>query len=200
VNALVALRPVIHRSAIFELATHGYHGTDVAAIADRAGVEPSEVEALAPDLDQLLADAIVSGYEEWRALRADWMPIADGDSLRSHLQATILGQARGLTDPPPLVVAGIALLMEELPEDLPARRVCLEHRQQAQSEMTAWLRYAIDRDPGVPESRPEVARVCAEIIIAAFEGFVIAAVVGDPPEPSGFAEVLIGLVMNALGG
>ena len=45
-----------------------------------------------------------------------------------------------------------------------------------------------------------MSRTCAEIIIAAFEGFAIAAVVGDAPDPSGFAEVLIGLVMNALGG
>ncbi len=196
----LALRAVIHRCAIDELAVHGYHGTDVAGIADRAGVRPEDVEALAPDLDQLLADAIVSGYEEWRSRRQDWMPIPEGDSLRAHLQATILGQARLMVDPAPLVVGGIALLMEDLPEDLPARVVCVEQRMQAQAEMTAWLRYAIDRDPDMPESRPEVARVCAEIIIAAFEGFVIAAVVGDAPDPSGFAEVLIGLVMNALGG
>jgi AcrR family transcriptional regulator len=199
-SPVLALRSVIHRSAVFELATHGYHGADLAGIADRAGVEERDVLALAEDLDQLFADAIVTGYEEWRSRRADWMPIAAGESLRAHLRATLLGQARGLSDPPPLVVAGIALLMEDLPEDLPARVVCLEHRQQAQSEMTAWLRYAIDRDPAMPQSRPETARVCAEIIIAAFEGFVIASVVGDAPDPVGFAEVLIGLVMNALGG
>ena len=198
-NATLVLRPVVHRAAVAVLASHGYHGTDVAAVADRAGVEEHEVLGMAEDLDHLLADAIVAGYEEWRSQREDWMPIAEGESLRSHLHVTLLGQARGLADPPPLVVAGIALLMEDLPEDLPAAMVCREHREQALSEMTAWLRYAIDRDPSMPESRPETARQCAEILVAAFEGYVVGAVVGDAPEPVGFSEVLLELLMHALG-
>jgi hypothetical protein len=162
-------------------------------------VDEAEVLAMAPDLDRLLADSIENGYEEWRAQREDWMPIAAGESLRSHLHETLLSQARRLADPPPLVVAGIALLMEDLPDDLPAVAVCLEHRSQAVSEMTAWLRYAIDRDPSMPASRPETSRQCAEILVAAFEGYVVGAVVGDAPEPVGFTEVLLGLVLHALG-
>ena len=198
-SPVLALRTLVHRAAVAELAAHGYHGTDLAGVADRAGVETDEVLALAPDLDHLLADAIVSGYEEWRSEREDWMPLAAGESLRSQLQATLQAQSRRLADPPPLVVAGIALLMEDLPEDLPAVVVCREHRQQALSEMTAWLRYAIDRDPTMPVSRPETSRQCAEIVIAAFEGYCVAAVVGDAPDPAGFAEVLLGLLMHALG-
>jgi AcrR family transcriptional regulator len=198
VSPVLALRPVVLRAAVEELAAHGYHGTDLAGIADRAGVEEDDILAIVPDLDQLLADAIVSGYEEWRSEREDWMPIASGESLRSHLQTTLLAQARRLADPPALVVAGIALLMEELPEDLPVLRVCHEHRLQSQLEMTAWLRYAVERDPELPECRPETARQCAEILVAAFEGFVVASVVGDQPDPTGFAEVLLGLLMHAL--
>ena len=194
----LALRPVVHRSAVAELAAHGYHGTHVSGIADRAGVDEGEVLAMAPDLDRLLADAIVAGYEEWRSEREDWMPIRPGESLRSHLQETLLAQARRLADPPPLVVAGIALLMEGLPEDLPAVVVCLEHRVQAVSEMTAWLRYAVERDPEMPAIRPENARHCAEILVAAFEGYVVGAVVGDGPDPVGFTEVLLGLLLHAL--
>jgi hypothetical protein len=190
---------VVHRSAVAELAAHGYHGTHLAGIADRAGVDEADVIAMAGDLDRLLADSIVSGYEEWRSQREDWMPITAGESLRSHLHDTLLAQARRLADPPPLVIAGIALLMEDLPDDLPAVVTCREHRSQAVSEMTAWLRYAIDRDPEMPESRPETSRQCAEILVAAFEGYVVAAVVGDPPEPVGFAEVLLGLLLHALG-
>jgi AcrR family transcriptional regulator len=199
VNAATALRPVVHRAAVEELAQHGYRGTTVESVADRAGVGAEDVAAIAPDLDQLLADAIVSGYEEWRSAREDWMPIASGESLRSHLGETLHAQARRLTRPEPLMVAGIAMLMLDLPEDLPAVRVCREHRQQAGSEMTAWLRYAIDRDPDMPASRPETARQCAEILTAAFEGYVVAAVVGDAPDPAGFAEVLLALLMHALG-
>jgi AcrR family transcriptional regulator len=193
------LRPVVHRSAVDELASHGYHGTDLAGIADRAGVTEDDVRAMAPDLDRLLADSIVAGYEDWRSQREDWMPIAAGESLRSHLHETLLAQARRLADPPALVVAGIALLMEDLPKDLPAVTACREHRQQAVSEMTAWLRYAIDRDPSMPGSRPEASRQCAEILVAAFEGYCVAAVVGDAPEPVGFTEVLLGLLLHALG-
>lgn len=196
----LVLRPLVHRAAVAELASHGYHGTDAAGIAERAGVGEADVLAMAPDLDQLLADAIEAGYESWRSEREDWMPITSGESLRSHLQDTLLAQTRRLSDPPPLVVAGIALLMEDLPEDLAPVRVCREHRLQAVSEMTAWLRYAIDRDPEMPESRPETARQCAEILVAAFEGLVVGAVVGDAPEPAGFAEVVLGLTMHALGG
>jgi AcrR family transcriptional regulator len=199
VSPVRAFRPVVHRSALAELAAHGYHGTRLDAIAERAGVEEAEVLAMAPDLDRLLADAIVNGYEEWRSQREDWMPIGAGESLRSHLYDTLLSQARRLADPPPLVVAGIALLMEDLPDDLPAVAVCREHRSQAVSEMTAWLRYAIDRDPSMPASRPETSRQCAEILVAAFEGYVVGAVVGDAPEPVGFTEVLLGLVLHALG-
>jgi AcrR family transcriptional regulator len=199
VSPLLVLRPVVHRAAVAELAAHGYHGSDVDGIADRAGVEPEEVLALADDLDQLFADAIVAGYEDWRAEREDWMPLVAGESLRSQLQETLLAQSRRLYDPPPLVIAGIALLMEDLPEDLAPVRVCREHRQQALSEMTAWLRYAIDRDPTMPQSRPETSRQCAEILIAAFEGYCVAAVVGDAPDPAGFSEVLLGLLMHALG-
>jgi AcrR family transcriptional regulator len=199
VSPLLVLRPVVHRAAVAELAAHGYHGSDVDGIADRAGVEPEEVLALADDLDQLFADAIVAGYEDWRAEREDWMPLVAGESLRSQLQETLLAQSRRLYDPPPLVLAGIALLMEDLPEDLAPVRVCRDHRQQALSEMTAWLRYAIDRDPTMPQSRPETSRQCAEILIAAFEGYVVAAVVGDAPDPAGFSEVLLGLLMHALG-
>ncbi len=195
----VMLRPLVLRAAVDELAAHGYHGTDLTSIADRAGVEERHVAAMAADLDELLAEAITAGYEEWRAEREDWMPIVEGESLRSHLQQTLLAQTRSLVHPPPAVVAGIALLMEDLPEDLPPARVCRDHRDQAISEMTAWLRYAIDRDPTVPPSRPEVARQCAEILTAAFEGFIVAAVVGDAPEAAGFAEVLLGLLMHALG-
>ncbi len=198
-SAVLALRPVVLRAAVAELAAHGYHGTDVPGIAERAGVEPADVLALADDLETLLADAIVSGYEQWRAEREDWMPISAGESLRSHLEETLLAQARRLADPPPLVVAGIALVMEDLPDDLPVRAVCHEHRRQALSEMTAWLRYAIERDPAMPLSRPEVSRQCAEIMVAAFEGYVVAAVVGDAPDPAGFAEVLLGVLMHALG-
>jgi AcrR family transcriptional regulator len=193
------LRPVVHRAAVAELAAHGYPGTDAAGIAERAGVQEADVLAMAADLDHLLADAIVSGYEAWRSEREDWMPIATGESVRSRLHDTLLTQARRLSDPPPLVVAGIALLVEDLPDDLPPVRVCREHRLQAVSEMTAWLRYAIDRDPAMPASRPEAARQCAEILVAAFEGFVVGAAVGDAPEPAGFAEVLLGLLMHALG-
>ena len=195
----VMFRPLVLRAAVEELAAHGYHGTDLRSIADRAGVEEQHVAAMAADLDELLAEAIVSGYEDWRAEREDWMPIGAGDSLRSHLQQTLLEQTRRLADPPPPVVAGVALLLEDLPADLPAARVCREHREQAISEMTAWLRYAIDRDPTMPHSRPEKARQCAEILVAAFEGYVVAAVVGDAPEPAGFAEVLLGLLIHALG-
>ena len=197
-SPVAALRPVVHRAAVDELASHGYHGTDLAGIADRSGVPAADVLTLAADLDELLADAIVAGYEEWRSQREDWMPIAAGDSLRSHLAETLLEQARRLADPPSLVVAGIALLMEDLPEDLPARRVCREHRLQAQAEMTAWLRYAVERDPDLPACRPETSRQCAEILVAAFEGYVVAAVVGDAPDPVGFAEILLGLLMHAL--
>jgi AcrR family transcriptional regulator len=198
VSPALILRPVVHRAAVAELAAHGYHGTDAAGIADRAGVEERHILAMAPDLDHLLADAIVSGYEEWRSEREDWMPIASGESLRSHLHSTLLAQTRRLSDPPPVVIAGIALLMEELPEDLPPVQVCKEHRVQAVSEMTAWLRYAIDRDPTMPASRPERARQCAEILVGAFEGFVVAAVVGDAPDAVGFSEVLLGLLLHAL--
>lgn len=198
-STALVLRPVVHRTAVAELAKHGYHGVDAVSIADRAGVQESDLLDLAPDLDQLLADAIVAGYEAWRSEREDWMPISSGESLRSHLRETLLAQARRLADPPPLVVAGIALMMEDLPEDLPPVRVCREHRLQAVSEMTAWLRYAIDRDPSMPASRPEAARHCAEILVAAFEGLVVAGVVGDAPEPAGFTEVLLGLLLHALG-
>ena len=193
------LRPVVHRSVVAELAAHGYHGTQLAGIADRAGVDETDIMTMAPDLDQLIADAVVAGYEEFRSAREDWMPIGAGESLRSHLHETLLAQSRRLADPPPLVVAGIALLMEDLPPGLPVVEVCREHRRQAVSEMTAWLRYAIERDPEMPQSRPEVSRQCAEILVAAFEGYVIGAVVGDAPEPAGFTEVLLGLLLHALG-
>lgn len=195
----VALHPSVLEAALEVVAREGYIGTTVELVAEEAAVPTSEILAAAEDLDDLLAEAILQGYETWRAQSGeDWQPLVEGDSMVAALRAALHRQARALADPPPLVVVGMGVVMLDLPDDLPAVRACRGHREQAESELTAWLRHAVDRDPTMPDCRPERAQQCAQILMSAFEGYLVARLAGEEIEPDGFAEVLLGLLLHAL--
>jgi len=130
------VRRAVLKAVLDELSESGYRGLSVEAVARRAGVHKTTVYRQWPDLERLVADAVMERSSEE-------LPVPDTGALRSDLVALATAIAGQLNQPH--VAALIRMLVAEGPR-LPTFRETARAFWTARFERTAGVvRRAIER-------------------------------------------------------
>lgn len=156
----------------------GYVGTTMARITQATGLPASSVYWHFGNKDQLIADAVSHGFQEWRAQATPWesmdASIPRVDRLRAELETVVLSDDDRLD----YWRMGLLLALETGPAVGTApRERFLAIRAIALDGLTAWWAAALVADDDVPAGSAEGeshARTLARLTLAALDGLFLA--------------------------
>jgi len=124
------------RQKILDAATEiagerGYDGTSIALVSERSGLPASSIYWHFKDKDALLAAVIERSFGRWLAGAGAWVPPRE-DATRLELVAAMMQQtAKALFDAPHFLRLGLMLTLERRPEEVSARTMFLQTRDEA---------------------------------------------------------------------
>jgi AcrR family transcriptional regulator len=185
------------RAKILEAATaiaaeRGYEGTSIALVSERSGLPASSIYWHFKDKDALFAAVIERSFGEWLSGASIWGPLSDGTTRAEHLQAMLQRTARSLVDSGDFLRLGLMLALERRPEELSARRMFLQVRDEAyRRTVTAFARL-------FPELDDAAVRELATFTMAMADGlFVAHEISGESVDLVGHFETLAAAILGA---
>jgi AcrR family transcriptional regulator len=172
-----ASRLVLLEATLRLASERGYVGTTVAQVTKATGLPASSVYWHFANKDELIADAVAHGFEEWRSLRAPWASVDPDvprtDQLVSELESIVLADNDRLD----YWRMGLLLALETGPAVGTApRERFLQIRGIAIERLTAWWADSLGES-----DRTADARTMARLTLAALDGLFVTRL-SDPAE------------------
>ena len=194
---------LVAEAALLAVHERGWERLTFDDIAQHAGVSVDKVQPLAHDAPALVRAAVEQTYEGWRDEVPAWLPIPEGGSLSVGLQDILRATWRQVQSPGVPRLGHLLLLQTHAGEtdgadDSSPRTVIAGFRAYAEDEFTAWFRQAIARDPSIGPQALGTDRLCAPLVILAFDGLLLATRLDGHADPDAFRRMLVGIVVGAL--
>jgi AcrR family transcriptional regulator len=131
----------LSRERILDAATEiaaerGYEGTSIGAVSAKCGLPASSIYWHFKDKDDLIAAVIERSFANWLTA---WQFPAEGDAPE-RIKGALIQIAKALLDSPDFIRLGLMLALERRPEEPRARKMFLQARAQAYSQMIDIIR------------------------------------------------------------
>ncbi len=194
---------LVAEAALLAVHERGWEELTLDDIAQHAGVSVDKVQSLALDAPSLVRAAVEQTYENWRDEVPAWLPIPEGGSLAEGLQDILRTTWRQVQAPGVPRMGHLLLLQTHTGEtdgadDSSPRTAIAGFRASAEDEFTAWFRQAIARDPSIGPQALGTDRLCAQLVILAFDGLLLGSRLDGQVDPDAFRRMLVGIVVGAL--
>ena len=166
----------------------GYDGTTIALVSKKCGLPASSVYWHFKDKDDLIAAVIEQSFATW----LEAFTLAEEGSPRAQFAEMSKRLAKALLENPDFLRLGLMLALERRPEEVRARAMFLEVRDQAYEEVSAVMRQF------APDLEESSHKLLATYAISAADGLFIARELGgDSVDLIGLFELHAHLVYDA---
>lgn len=146
----------------------GYEGTTIALVSKKCGLPASSIYWHFKDKDDLIAAVIERSFATW----LEAFTFAEGGSPRGQFAEMSKRLAIALVENPDFLRLGLMLALERRPEEVRARAMFLEVRDQAYAEVSAVMRQF------APDLEESSHKLLATYAISAVDGLFIARELG----------------------
>lgn len=146
----------------------GYEGTTIALVSKKCGLPASSIYWHFKDKDDLIAAVIERSFATW----LEAFTFAEGGSPRGQFAEMSKRLAKALVENPDFLRLGLMLALERRPEEVRARAMFLEVRDQAYAEVSAVMRQF------APDLEESSHKLLATYAISAVDGLFIARELG----------------------
>lgn len=157
-------------AAAAEIASErGYEGTSIALVSERSGLPASSIYWHFADKDDLIAAVIEQSFARWLEGMRAFVPQRPGAPREELLATAVRGTAKALTDAPDFLRLGLMLALERRPQEVSARRMFLQVREQAYKQVVASYEALFEGDLSASD-----VRALATLTMAGADGLFVA--------------------------